>query len=52
LFFTGYQPEKGCFAMTVLSNQTQPFPGVERKANPIEDESVTKAFCQIFYPDH
>jgi hypothetical protein len=52
LFLTGYQPEKRCFAMTVLSDQTHTLFGVERKADPIKDEMTSKTFCQIFYPDH
>ena len=52
LFLSGYQPEKGRFAMTVLTNQTHALPRAEGKADPIEDEVSTEAFCQIFYSDH
>ena len=39
-------------SMTVESDDPKPFPGIELKADLIEQLTAAVAFCQVFYLEH
>ena len=52
LGFADNQAHQGGLAMTVETNDSESFPGIEFKADLIEQLAASVALCEVFYLQH